>query len=491
MNQAPILNLIANMTVTEGATADQIITASDPEGDALTFSIETGPAFVTILTPSPVGADSADVHVAPGAGDALGSPYTVHAKVSDGTADDTRIFSVAVIAAGGNPPVLTQPANMTVDEGATVDQTLTASDPDGDALSFTKEGGPTFMTVGTSTPTTGTVHLAPDFVDAGTYGATVRASDGTLNDQKSFTITVNNVNRAPTADAGGPYTGIVGIAVSFDGTASSDPDGNPLTYEWDFDVSNGITVDASGPTPSHTYGAANTYTATATISESGGFLANAFLDGGDRIIRLNQGRPFWCVELQPVGRSFRVTDIIPSTILASFGGVSIHAIGGKSIFVEDGAARFKVCFAKDQLRLLFASLPIGRRTANVTITGDLNGGGSFHASVDVVVQKAGPGSLAEGDGHGPGGDVHASPNPLNPSTVISFELSKPGSVKLNVYDVSGRHVKTLADGFMGSGVQYVGWDGTSRTGSRVASGVYFYVLQTPERTVKSQLVVAK
>jgi len=64
-------------------------------------------------------------------------------------------------------------------------------------------------------------------------------------------------------------------------------------------------------------------------------------------------------------------------------------------------------------------------------------------------------------------------------------------VKLNVYDVSGRLVKTLADRFMGSGVQHVGWDGTSRAGSRVASGVYFYVLETPDRTVKSQLVVAK
>jgi len=37
----------------------------------------------------------------------------------------------------------------------------------------------------------------------------------------------------------------------------------------------------------------------------------------------------------------------------------------------------------------------------------------------------------------------------------------------------------------------VAWDGTSRSGSRVSSGVYFYVLQTPERTFKSQLVVTK
>jgi hypothetical protein len=44
---------------------------------------------------------------------------------------------------------------------------------------------------------------------------------------------------------------------------------------------------------------------------------------------------------------------------------------------------------------------------------------------------------------------------------------------------------------MEAGVHDVRWDGSTRTGTKVASGVYFYVLQTPERTVKSQLVVAK
>src|SRR6185369_11489629 len=107
-------------------------------------------------------------------------------------------------ATGGNQaPVLTQPADMTVSEGVTADQTLNATDPDGDPLTFSKVLGPTFMTVGTVTSTTGNVHLAPGFADAGTYTATVRADDGKGGtDDKSFTITVLDVNRAPVADAG-------------------------------------------------------------------------------------------------------------------------------------------------------------------------------------------------------------------------------------------------------------------------------------------------
>jgi hypothetical protein len=59
-------------------------------------------------------------------------------------------------------------------------------------------------------------------------------------------------NLPPVADAGGPYTVDEGSIMSLDGSASSDPDGDPITFEWDFDY-DGITfeVDASGtPTPS-------------------------------------------------------------------------------------------------------------------------------------------------------------------------------------------------------------------------------------------------
>ncbi|HMI32210.1 MAG TPA: PKD domain-containing protein, partial [Candidatus Limnocylindrales bacterium] len=432
-------------------------------------------------------------------------------------------------AAGGNePPVLAQPSNMTVSEGATDNQVITATDPNGDAISFSKQGGPAFMTVSTTTPGTGTgtgaINLAPGFADSGTYTATVRASDGSLNDDKTFTITVNNVNRAPVADAGGPYTGTVGSPVSFSGTGSSDPDGDALTYAWDFDVSDGITVDATGSTPSHTYSATGPYTvtltvtdngtpglndtdtATATISEAGaGVEANIFLSGGNRVIRFNSARPFWCVQIEPVDRSFNINNIIGSSIKATYGGVQIAALVAKthqeSDVNENGIAEFKACFSKESLRVLFASLLNGRRSVDVTITGDLAGGGSFSEVVSVVVIKGGNSGLAKGqeddgeehaEGHGNGKDFsHASPNPFNPNTTISFELSRPGSVRLHIYDVSGRLVKTLADGFMGEGAHSVAWDGTARNGSRVSSGVYFYVLDTPERSVKSQLVMMR
>jgi len=503
-NRAPVLATISDMTVTENATADQTVTATDPDGDALTFTKASGPAFMTVI---PMSATSANVHLAPGAGTA--GTYSASVTASDGDLSDTKSFTITVNpATGGNQaPVLTQPADMTVNEGDTADQTLNATDPDGDPLTFSKVLGPTFMTVGTVTSTTGNVHLAPGFADAGTYTATVRADDGKGGtDDKSFTITVLNVNRAPVADAGGPYNGIVGVAISFNGTGSSDPDGDALTYSWDFDSTDGIQTDATGPTPSHTYTVAGTYTvtltvsdgslsdtdtATATVSASGGFQADASVDGGDKVIRLQANKPFWCVDITPSNDSFQISDIIPSSVLLTYNGSSISSVSRRVVSEEENH-NAEFCFSKEDLRTLFGDLGNGRTEVTVMITGDLQGGGSFVASLDVTVQKTGGPNAAANHGHGPkNAFAWASPNPLNPSTVISFALSQPGSVRLNVYDISGRLVKALANQFMDAGVHDVRWDGTTRAGTRVASGVYFYVLQTPEATVKSQLVVAK
>src|SRR5207253_3812027 len=106
---------------------------------------------------------------------------------------------------------------------------ITGSDPDGDALSFTKVSGPTYVTMTTTNATSGNVHLAPGFSDAGTASVVAQASDGTLNNQKTFTVTVTNVNRAPT------LVQPTNMTVAQSGTADqaitgSDPDRDPLTF---------------------------------------------------------------------------------------------------------------------------------------------------------------------------------------------------------------------------------------------------------------------
>jgi hypothetical protein len=72
------------------------------------------------------------------------------------------------------------------------------------------------------------------------------------------------------------------------------------------------------------------------------------------------------------------------------------------------------------------------------------------------------------------------PNPFNPTTTIHYEVPAGGGVvTLRVYDVSGRLVRTLVDGFEESGVKSVVWNGRDDRGHGVSSGVYFYRMDAP------------
>ena len=86
---------------------------------------------------------------------------------------------------------------------------------------------------------------------------------------------VQPVNHPPVANAGGPYSGNEGSAVMFDGRASSDPDGDALTYDWDF--GDGTTPHGTGATPSHSYADnhAGGYTVTLKVTDTGGLTGTA------------------------------------------------------------------------------------------------------------------------------------------------------------------------------------------------------------------------
>ncbi len=69
------------------------------------------------------------------------------------------------------------------------------------------------------------------------------------------------------------------------------------------------------------------------------------------------------------------------------------------------------------------------------------------------------------------------PNPFAARTVIDFSLPSSGEVRVDVYDVAGRRVRTLLRSERGAGTHQVAWDGRDDAGSRMAAGVYLYRLE--------------
>jgi hypothetical protein len=471
----PTLIQPANMTVAEGATADQIISGTDACGDALTFSKVAGPTFMTVTT---TNATTGNIHLAPGFSDAGSFLATV--RVTDGSLANDKSFTITT-ASSNSPPILAQPANMTVTEGATADQILTGVDPDSNPLAFSKVTGPIFMTVLTLTATTGNVHLAPGFSDGGTYTATVRVSDGTLTDTKSFTITVRaGVNRCPVSNPGGPYSGLAGVPLAFDGRASFDPDGSPLSYAWDFDASDGVGTDAMGPTVGHTYTAGGAFVVTLAVSDgacsvsattAANILASclATVFNGYDVIRLGTGKPTWFALVQPASGCYVNTDVVLPSFVLKYAGRQIPAEVTKSTVDSDkngdGIPEIRVTFSKGNLRTLFSGTGLGNghNIVTVTIEASLVTGGLIQGTTQVDAFNNGSFSAPT-----------VAPNPLNPSATLTFTTSRPGAVKIDLYDVGGRLVRTiLEERQLTAGAHDVRIEGRGSRGEALASGIYF------------------
>ncbi|HEY4643214.1 MAG TPA: FlgD immunoglobulin-like domain containing protein, partial [Bacteroidota bacterium] len=83
------------------------------------------------------------------------------------------------------------------------------------------------------------------------------------------------------------------------------------------------------------------------------------------------------------------------------------------------------------------------------------------------------------------------PNPFNPTTSIQFEVPEFVKVKLQVFDMLGRRIRTLINTEMDPGVHVVVWDGTDETGQRVSSGVYLYRMRAGDFIRSKKMLLIK
>ena len=205
--------------------------SADLDGDTLQYfwSQLSGPVAVITQDPnSPTMSFTApDVPAA-------GGSVVMTLTVSDQTAFSTTVTRTVSITNVDRPPVANAGADQTVDERTIGMLSGAASaDPDGDALTYawTQTGGPAVALVNATTVSP--LFVAPEVPAAGTtltFQLTVTA--GSLSHSDTVAVTVQNVNRAPVADAGPDQTVDERTIATLSGAGSSDPDGDALAYAW-------------------------------------------------------------------------------------------------------------------------------------------------------------------------------------------------------------------------------------------------------------------
>jgi hypothetical protein len=181
------------------------------------------------------------------------------------------------IVAGNTAPVVTAPANQTVDEGTLVSYTVTATDGDVPAQTLTWSLEPGAPTGAAIDPSTGAFTWTPTEAQGpGTYPITYTATDdGTppLSGSASNTITVNEVNQAPVVNAPANATVDEGVLLSYTVTATdADVPAQTLTWSLGAGTPAGAAINASSGlfswTPSEVQGP-GTYPITYTATDNG------------------------------------------------------------------------------------------------------------------------------------------------------------------------------------------------------------------------------
>ncbi len=265
INHPPVANAGPDQTVQATGQNGVLVQldgskSSDPDGDKLTYAW-------TDQNGNPVGSTAVvQLTLLPGT-------YTFTLTVTDpGKLSSQATTHVTVNPPPNHPPVANAGPDQTVPfhSPATVQLNASAStDPDGDTL--------TYVWKDQSGSTVGNAPILTLALMPGTYTFTLTVTDpGGLSSQATTHVTVNApVNHPPVANAGSSQTvgcaGQDGTAVSLNGSASSDPDGDALTYVWRNAYGRIVGTTAIVPLTLH----AGAHTFTLTVTDPGGLSSSA------------------------------------------------------------------------------------------------------------------------------------------------------------------------------------------------------------------------
>ncbi len=269
------------------------------------------------------------------------------------------------------------------------------------------------------------------YAAAGTYTITLTVTDNQgATGQISAPITVSGGgggNTPPVARASvSKSQAATGETVTFDGSGSTDADGQIVGYRWTF----GDGVSSTQALATHAYAAAGTYTATLTVTDNGGATGQA-----------------------------------SGTVTVTATGTSRLTVAPTQGTLAPGAAQ--------SVTVTFDATGLGESTqrGEIVVAGNAAG---LTIPVEVTVSPTvGVDDEAEASGIRL---AQNAPNPVTGETTIRYTLAAPAEVSLSVYDITGRLVATLDAGAKSPGAYAVLWNGRGGDGSPLASGLYLYRL---------------
>ena len=490
-NDAPVIASISEQTMNEDESLDVVLSASDVDGDVLTYAVQTDTSAVPVtvsndtLTLTPVANWNGNANI------------TV--IVSDGSLTDTTSFTLTVNAVN-DAPVFTSTAVTEATEDVAYSYVATASDVDGDALTFTGTTVPTWMSFDASTTT---LSGTPSNDEVGVHSVVLTVNDGTVDVTQEFTVTVVNVNDAPVIASISEQT--MNEDESLDVVLSaSDVDGDVLTYAVQTDTS-AVPVTVSNDTLTLTPVANWNGNANITVIVSDGSLTDTTsfavtvnaVNDAPSAFHLTETETELVIPLEELSTGSLdfgwevAEDVDGDTILYHYSStltVGSYTEQMDSSVVDTGLSLMSYQDLYDKLFALEATTA----TVEWQVHSD-DGTVSVPAVNGPLTLLIDISNLSVDDQLIP--DVFALhqnyPNPFNPTTTLQYDLPEDSQVKIMIYDIMGREVKTLVHSQQTAGFKSIVWDATNDLGQPVSAGMYLYRISAGEFHSVNKMILLK
>ncbi len=320
---------------------------------------------------------------------------------------------------------------------------------------------------------------------AGTYNVSLTATNdcGSGIETKTNYITVSD----PTCDlpvaefSGTPTSGNSPLTVSFTDQSTN----NPTSWSWDF----GDGSSSTQQNPSHTYNSAGSYTVSLTATNSCGANTKTKIDY-ITVTTPSQNQTVLVQSVDVTIGGYRVitqgiatvkivdengTPVSGATVSGNWSGDANDSDEFTTDSNGEGTASSDFVFRGDNFTFCVTNVTksgyVYDETANTVTCGNSDGTsyGTDKNSNELTVNSLAKAKEILGD------KLHSNyPDPFNPSTNIMYYIQKDSHVKVEIYNILGKKVKTLFDGEESSGIKSVTWNAVDDFGSKVVSGYYIY-----------------
>ena len=362
--EGPVFENASSLDVDENKTAIGSVSAADPFGSVVTYSI------------SGTDAESIDLDTSSGLLTFKSAPdyetktsYSVLITAVGSIANSDQELTININNLNDNEPLIAASATYSGDENQTAIGNIVATDADGDTLTYSVTG--TELTLSTSGVLSFT--SAPDYEETTSYTATVSVTDGLTSKDQSITVNVNNLN-----DNSPVFTSETTFSAAENQTAigtaaATDADGDPLTFSISGTelaiTSAGVLSFASAPD----YETKTSYTATITSNDGLNDVTQdivvSITDIDDVAPSITSGASFSSDENQTAIGTVTATDVDTLDTSSSF----TFAVSGTELAIDSDGV------------LTFASAPDYETKTSYTATVTVSDGASNSSTQDITI----------------------------------------------------------------------------------------------------------